>query len=328
MKKNLILLTITALISSVAFSRIWRVNNNPGVTADFTTAQAAHDAPGVLAGDTIHLEPSVTTYGGVVASKRLVWISTGNFLSIHANQQYSPNQGRLDFLQAFALGSENSVFHVNVEGAVSLGASGVRIDRCLIGGSIDISNYTGNASNIVIINSYIRGHLNIYAHNNNIVSNNIFEGTLFVGNATALAIISHNVFNAVSNVVFTVENSTLENNIFSKANSAISFTNCTVQYNMSGAAGVLPSGNNNQNNITMSTVFIDDNGTDDASYVLKPGSPAIGAGTLGVNLGAFGGSSPFKLALQPPVPAIYKILAPVAPTGNTMNVTFSTKSNN
>jgi hypothetical protein len=328
MKKNLILLAVTAFISTVAFSRIWRVNNNPGVTADFTTAQAAHDAPGVLAGDTIHLEPSITTYGGLNASKRLVWISTGNFLSIHANQQYSPNPGRLDFLQAFSSGCENSVFHVNVDGFVSLGASGVRIDRCLVGGAIDITNYTGNASNIVIINSYVRSYLQITAHNNNIISNNIFEGYLYVSNGTMLAIISHNVFNAVSNVVSTVDNSTLENNIFNKANTAISFTNCTVQYNMSGAAGVLPSGNNNQNNISMANVFVNDNGTDDASYVLKPGSPAIGAGTMGVNLGAFGGSSPFKLALQPPVPAIYKILAPVAPTGNTMNVTFSTKSNN
>ena len=99
---------------------------------------------------------------------------------------------------------------------------------------------------------------------------------------------------------------------------------------MSGAAGVLPAGNNNQNGVDMNTVFVNYNGTDDASFVLRAGSPAIGAGsgTPPGDLGAFGGSSPFRLALQPVIPAIYKIGVQVAPGGTNFSVTMSTKSNN
>jgi hypothetical protein len=49
--------------------KTWRVNNNPGISADFTTAQVAHDA--ASAGDTIHLEPSLTNYGGLNITKKL-----------------------------------------------------------------------------------------------------------------------------------------------------------------------------------------------------------------------------------------------------------------
>lgn len=331
MNKFLLLSVAATLTCSISFAKIWRVNNNAGVTADFTTAQAANDAATVSGGDTIHLEPSTTTYGSLDCTKRLIWISTGAFLNIHPNEQFSPNVGKLDYISAYQTSCANSVFHVYVNNTINIGAAGVRVDRCFAGGGIDITNYTGIVySGIVIINSYSKGDLAVNYHNNNVITNNIFEGSLNVGSGTTLAVITHNVFNAVSTSVGTVNNSIVENNIFNKAGSAYTFTNSTVQYNMAGVAGVLPTGNNNQNGVDMSTVFVNDSGTDDASFVLKPGSPAKGAGsgTPAVDLGAYGGSSPFKLALQPAIPAIYKIQAPAAPAGNTLNVTFSTKSNN
>ncbi len=58
------------------------------------------------------------------------------------------------------------------------------------------------------------------------------------------------------------------------------------------------------------------------------GNPATGTGFGGIDMGAFSGTTAFVLGLQPAIPAIYQINAPAAPSGNTMTVTFSTKSNN
>lgn len=89
--KRIVLLSVAATLNcGISFAKIWRVNNNTGVTADFTTAQAANDAAAVLSGDTIHLEPSTASYGGLTCSKRLTWISTGAFLNLYPNEQYSP----------------------------------------------------------------------------------------------------------------------------------------------------------------------------------------------------------------------------------------------
>lgn len=330
MKKLFLMSVAATLTGSISFAKIWRVNNNVGVTANFTSAQEANDAVSVLAGDTIHLEPSTTSYGNLSCTKRLTWISTGAFLNIHPNEQFSPNAGMIDNLQALLPGCENAVFHLVVGNAISIGVQGIRLDRTFAGSTISVDNYGNPVTNTVIINCYSRGDLYINTGNNNVITNNIFEGTLNIYSGTAQAIITHNVFNAVASTSGTVNNSTVTNNLFNKANSAYTFTNSTVQYNMSGVTNVLPAGNNNQNGINMNTVFTDENGNTDAAFVLKAGSPAIGAGTgtPAVDLGAYGGITPFKLAMQPAIPAIYKIEGPAATSGNTMIVTFSTKSNN
>lgn len=329
MKKFFFLSVAATLTCSICFAKVWRVNNNGGVNADFTTAQAATNAATVLAGDTIHLEPSITSYGALTTNKRLTWISTGAFLVANPNQQFSPNIGKIDGLTVGGPGNlaNNSVFHIYIDGAANIDATNIRIDRCFINGTLNLAGYVNSlGSSLVVINSWIQGNVSITQGNNNVVTNNII-GNVITG-TSQLTVYTHNVINAISSAASTVTNAIVENNIFNKTSGAYTFTNTTVQYNMSGAANVLPAGNNNQNSISMANVFVNNSGADDVSFVLKAGSPAIAAGSAGVDLGAFGGGSPFKLALQPAIPAIYKIQAPAAPAGNTLNVTFSTKSNN
>lgn len=333
MKKLFLLCVAATLTCSISFAKIWRVNNNTGVTADFTTAQAATDAASVTAGDTIHLEPSITSYGSLTTNKRLTWISTGAFLDVNPNQQFSTNIGRVDNMTVGGTGNlaNNAVFHIYVVSSANIDATNIRLDRCYVGGSVQLASYVnGSGTSLVVINSWIQEDVFINQGNNNVVTNNIIGNRIFSNTNNQLTVFTHNVINAIYANVGTVNNAIVENNIFNKVGSAYTFNNSTVQYNISGAANVLPAGNNNQNSVAMNTVFVDDNGVDDVSFVLKAGSPAIGAGSgsPAVNLGAFGGGSPFKLALQPAIPAIYKIQAPAAPSGNTLNVTFSTKSNN
>ena len=313
---------LALLLCNVSFAKIWRVNNNPGINADFTTAQAANDAVTVVDGDTIHLEPSITVYGSLNATKRLVWLSTGAFLSSHPGEQATLTPGTLSSVVANT-GSENSVFSVNSNGNFQIYTSNIRLERCFANGPL---YFQAGCNNTVIINCYFKGDFYFSTGLNCVITNNIFEGQLY-GSVSGSAIITNNVFNAVTAASAQINNSTLQNNIFNKA-ATYTFVNCTVEYNMA-SANTLPVGSNNQNSVNMGTVFINDNGITDGDFLLKTGSPAIAAGTpTGTDMGAYGGTSPFKLAVQPAIPAIYKLSAPAAPAGNTMSVIISTKSNN
>lgn len=314
---------VALLCTQISFAKIWRVNNNGGGGGDFTNAQAAHDG-GTLAGDTIHLEPSPNSYGGLSTSKRLVWISCGSFLGIHPGEQFTQTPGKIISL-IVNVGAENSIFNLYIDGAVTIAASNIRIERCFITGGFQTGAIPNN---LVLINSYLKGYVVFYTGTNHFVSNNIFESYVRV-DAVSSAIIQNNVVNGVDTYSDAViNNATVQNNIFNKSTGPLSFVNCTVQYNMSGSGGVLPAGNFNQNNIAMANVFVNNSGNTDAAFGLKVGSPAIGSGAMGADMGAYGGTTPFKIALQPAIPAITKIVAPFVPAGNTMNVTFSTKSNN
>ena len=184
---------IGLLLCNISFAKIWRVNNGAGITADFTTAQAANDAVTVLAGDTIHLEPSITSYGSLSTNKRLVWLSTGAFLTNHPTEQVSVTPGSVNYLTV-NLGSDNSVFSINCTGYIYCYSSNIRFERCY--GNIFLS-FQAASNNNVVINCYFRGDLDINSGANLIITNNIFEGQLSVP-VQCSAIITNNVFNAAT----------------------------------------------------------------------------------------------------------------------------------
>ena len=78
----------------------------------------------------------------------------------------------------------------------------------------------------------------------------------------------------------------------------------------------------------MADYFVNPAGTNDKDFVLKVGSPAIGTGSSGSDRGAFGGSTPFVLGMQPGIPAITALSSPAALNSSTIQVIFSAKSNN
>ena len=316
------LLAVTAIFFNFnASAKIWRVNNTSGVTADFTTAQAAHN--GATAGDTIHLEPSTNSYGGLTTTKRLVWISTGYFLSNHPGLQYSSTPGFIDYLAVNA-GSDNSVFSCNFSYS-NCAAPNVTFQRCVcISGNY--LNFNTGANNCVVIGCFLNGSLSITGSTNVILSNNIIAYSVNVA-ANSSAVVTNNIFNYLNSGSGSISNSQLQNNIINRATSNYTFTNCVLNNNMANNTS-LPAGNGNINSIVMSTVFTNYTGNTDGDFVLKAASPALGTGYGGIDMGVFSGSTPFVIALQPAIPAIYQLTAPAAPSGNTMNVTFSTRSNN
>jgi hypothetical protein len=335
MKKQLyfgFLLVITGTISNNLHAKIWRVNNGTGVVADFTTVQAAHD--GAAPGDTIHLEPALNSYGNLNMNKRLTIISTGAFSTNNPNIQADPKNAYVGNVNIANTGANGSVLSVRFsEGFnVSNGVSNISLINCVATYASDNLNFAGrtyitidNSDNIVISKCFVSSIQFSNNSNNILVNNNIVWGFI-TNNGNSDGVITNNVFRAGNAAdAATIFNCVVANNIWNK-NLATSFTNCNVGNNFAPGTGTAPTG---FTFVDMATVFVDANGGFvDNVYQLKVGSPAIAAGEGGIDCGAFGGGSPYKLGATPAIPSIYKLNVPAAPAGNSMNIIFSTRSNN
>lgn len=318
------LLLIFSLMTHSVSAKIWRVNNMTGVVADFTTMQAAHDA--ASAGDTIHIEPSVNQYSGINCSKRLVWLSIGNFLTENPGNQFSNYSGQVTHIGLYN-GSQGSVVSLHV-GSINIGENEISIIRSFVSGNLSISG-----SNCVVMQSFINGFIGLNG-SSNIVSNNIISAGLEMNYNTSSAVINNNIFNhkiygyvgySYNNIV--IKNSVFQNNISVLGQMTFDAFNSTYSNNMC-PDNSFPAGFSNLRNVNMTTVFENHTGTTDKDFKIKTGSPSIGVGYGGVDLGPFGGSTPYKLALQPAIPAITNISTPSSTGGNTIQVTISAKSNN
>lgn len=323
--KHIFLLTAFLFLyfSNSVSAKIWRVNNTPGIIADFTTAQAAHDA--AAAGDTLHFEPSATSYGNLSISKQLVMVSLGNFLTDNPNLQYTAITGTLGAVFVIGASAAGSVLMINA-GSIAFSANipNVTLLRCRVTGAISLSNN----DNTIILNCFIQGNLSIQGGSTNLIVKNNIIGDHINMDALSGAEISNNVISAISNNNPNFYNSIVKNNIFNKT-TALGTSSASFLNNLA-SANFLPAGNGNQNNINMTSVFVNPNGAVDNAFVLQTAgaNPAQGAGEGGIDCGAFGGSSPFVLGLIPPVPSIYKLEVPTLPSGNTLNIIISTRSNN
>ena len=342
----------TALFSSLnANAKIWRLNNNAGVTADFTTFNAAVASASVLAGDTLYIEPSTTTYqtGSITLTKRLVVVGPGYFLD-PANTTTPANLG----LQAATGFSDLAFFRIGA------GADGSKFMGLYMGGSF----YLNNANNITFekmcftqgayfetgtndsitfrkcffYNGYGMTDAVAATITNLVIENNIFYSGYYISlnNITGSANIFRNNSIVPNGNAFTLENTYVANNIFGTGGQNI-FTNCTIKNNLFQVAQTLPgTAVGNQVSVNMANVYVGGaTGSLDSRAALKAGSPAIAAGlTIGAvvtpDCGAFGATDPYKLSGIPNIPSIYALTVPISiPSGSaTMNVTFSSRNNN
>jgi len=326
------LVIITFLFTQTAMAKIWRVNNGTGVQADFTTVQAAHN--GAAEGDTIHLEPALNSYGNLNMTKRLVIISTGAFSTSNPGIQADAKHGYLDNVNIQNSGANGSVLSVRFAAGFNIhnGVANITLTNCVATNASDNANCCGrpyiemnNADNIIISRCIASSIRFLNGSNNIICTNNIVWG--FIGNdGGSDGVITNNVIRAGNpNDGVTLFNSVVANNIFNKTMNT-GFSNCNVSDNFASGTGTPPAG---FTFVDMATVFENpDGGFVDNVFRLKAGSPAIGAGQGGADLGAYGGANAFKLGVTPAIPSIYKLTVPASPGGNTMNIIFSTRSNN
>ncbi len=313
MKKaqQFLILSALLLFGNSSWATIWRINNVPGIDADFTSLQAAHDDASVQAGDTLLVEGSTTNYGNLTANKPLVILGTGYFLAQNPETQANPS-----YSIAADITVNTSAAGLVISGMtfskISIYASNTVVMRCHVYQTVLVSN----ASNVVITQNYLSssgGITTIFLSGNcsNImITNNYIQETytLIASTSSSTAIVMNNVFNGQSASI-TLYNSIFENNILYKTYQA-NLYGCTVKNNLCSGTQ-LPSGNGNQLNVDMTTVF-ELSGSTDGQWKLKAGSPAIGAGVNGEDCGMFGGNNPYVLSGMPQIPAIYFYSAPVS----------------
>ncbi len=342
------MLTFSAiLLNVICYAKIWRVNNNVGINADFTTLQAAHN--GAATGDTLYLEGSPTSYGALTCTKKLAIIGTGYFLDQNPDLQANAAISKVDAI-SFNTGSagssiqgvslSNSIIYVNV--------SNILIRRNYFGspsGTNPIYNaqpnliqIASNASNIFITQNFC---VTIYAPGTStgiLIINNLIgigyeygypnvSSTCLNLSANCIAIVKNNIFR---NGQVSIFNSNLSNNIMYVG--ALAGTGNLLSNNI-GNGTQFGTASGNQSNVSMASVF-ELTGSFDGAYKLKAGSPAIGAGygstaQIPVDAGMFGGTSPYALSGIPAIPSIYFFSnQPVGSNSDPIKVQVKVRSNN
>lgn len=323
---SVILLALVAFFTNVS-ATVWRVNPTPNSSAQYSTLQAAHNAATTLNNDTLYLEGSTFSAGGLTISKKLTIIGNGYFLAQNPQTQYNISPSIINTTVSCNAGSAGSKFiGCTFNSSVYLYTNNITLERNYFPYGNNNAIYPqASCSDILILNNYFdtySGYQSInfnQTHSNILIANNYFNGYVSVG-ANFSGIFANNIFNYIT----TIYNSTLVNNI---ALSTVTLTNCVSTYNI-GNSTQFGNLNGNQQNVSASALFLGATGNStDGQWQLKVGSPAIGAGEGGTDIGMFGGEYPYVLSGLPPIPAIYSLDAQSLPS-NTLDVNLKAKSHN
>lgn len=320
------------LLATNALATVRTVSNNPQIPAAFSTIAAAITAS--AAGDSIYIVGSPTKYGVTITiNKRIVLIGPGYFLG--ATQNANVNGAYMDYI-VFGSGSEGSlVTGISVYSfTINANVSNITIKSCAAGeawGTNGFSTVTIGAacSNIYILQSILNSVIVFDGGGN---QNNILIKNCFTKSFNSLPVSATGILydqcrmkaffgvppnnNVIYNAV--ISNSIIEDTGFA-GNS--SFVNNIFSNNAVAA------GNGNQLSVPISSVILGGTGNLDVREQLKPGSPAIGAGTTGQDIGPFGGATPYVLSGIPSIPAVTGLTIP-ASAATTLPVNVKFRSNN
>lgn len=299
------LLGIQTMMPWAAFARIWFVDNNPGNNPDFTSVQAAHNA--ASPGDSLYVAGSSQSYAIATITKQLFIFGPGYFLGENPDTQAEPLSAIILGL-TFNAGSDGSlVTGCFMQGAITVNTSDITIKRNRFSVNNVHINIASNLANVVIIQNFMDDAINATGINvssnsqNILIANNYIQrhavAQVIISDATASLIVKNNVLNNT----LTIHNSTFYDNIL--RGGAFNGTNNDIRNNI-GNSTQFGTGNGNQENVDMNTVFVG-TGSTDGQWQLAQGSPAIGAGVTGGHIGMYGGTDPYVLSGIPSIPAIY-----------------------
>ena len=325
-----LLFVLLALASQLASAQTIRRVNNTGLTgtniyADLTAAQTAASN-----GDIIQVEPSSAAYPAFNCTKQLTIVGPGYFLTenqppVLQASSIASTIGAITF-SAGSAGTTISGLIGNTNWYIA--TNNITIQRCYITGYI----YTGYGlvtTGAVIRQNYFYGVQESSVATNSLITNNImYSQTNITGAGNTGEFTNNSVVGGTVNLnAFTVRN----NYFGSTFNPTV---NTSWSYNFLAAATLPTPGSqsNNTANVTQASIFVltpTSFGQFDGWYKLKPApNTALGAGQGGVDIGATGSATGYgyRFAGLPGIPAIYQLNQVV--TGNNLNVTIGTRSNN
>lgn len=305
-----LLLVLAGFLPVHSFATILRVNNRPGITGVFTSAQSAHD--NATNGDSLFFEPSQTSYGNITLTKKLILLGTGYFLTENPETQYRDawpaTLGTVVFSKAGSSTSEFSqLMGFTCTGNVTVNVPNITIRRNLLQGTTSLVQTSDPVAYILFAENFCQKSLS----SSGILHDIVIRNNLFVFSnyqniscaATNNGLFMNNIVMATYyyNASISIDNFIVQNNITSYTSY---YTNYNSASNNIADNYGFGNQNGNQQYVSMSSVFLY-SGSTDGQYRLKSGSPALGAGNGGVDCGAFGGANPYVLSGLPPVPATY-----------------------
>ncbi|MFA7287877.1 MAG: hypothetical protein WC055_03265 [Melioribacteraceae bacterium] len=319
MKKLLILL----FVSQIVFGGSWRISLDPTHRPDFANLQLANDAAQVQNGDTLYIAGNPAHYPEATINKKLVIIGTGYFFN--DNNIYNGTTNVSAFLDkiTFADGSEGSVITSCEIDQLWIEEVEILIKRNWIY-NLSLNPGTGN---LIILQNYISGisKSQSFILNSTVIKNNHIASLQL--SETNNTLVTNNTLHSYVTGKYLV----FYNNILYYSNAYYNLTDCDVRNNLIPQTDpAFDPALGNQENVDMNEVFVSlTEGSEDARYMLKSGSPAIGAGVNGVDCGMFGGDSPYILSGLPAIPIIYELTIPAVGTiDNGLNVIIKARTNN
>lgn len=288
-------------------------------------------------GTTFLLEPG--SYGHINVTKKVALIGSGYFL----------NDGGLAGVASidFEPGSDNSyVTGISINSVIEIGASGIILQRNRCGNDVLLGILDGNYINVggnSVKQNFINGRIYMRAGaTNTFIRNNIILGVIDYdndfnsGEARNNTILCNNgcgqVYGSGSSLAFYNNIVVSTCNYTSQPNGWYS-TNNTFTNNIIKTTQFITNDASNKKLANFDAVFVgypNNNGsTVDGRYQLLSTSPAKGAGTGGVDCGAFGGSEPYILQGIPIGPNVLSVTAPSgAAAGQTISVQIQAKVQN
>ncbi|MBC6611751.1 hypothetical protein H8B15_12520 [Hymenobacter sp. BT507] len=335
-----LLVVLLVLSTLAAHAQTIRRVNNTGITGTniYTTLQAAHDA--AASGDFIYLEPNDNSYGNLTCTKQLTIIGTGYFLEQNPGLQLDKREATVGAISFNSSSAGSRITGCTIASTLYVGASNMIVERNYLRSVLYIG-YSGSegytsVANTVVRQNYINSNLSFFLNTNSVtntlIANNIIVGGIGGGNNANLTntVITNNAIGSATGnngAGIDVNNTVIKNNILTSTSANIfTLRNNAVSYNISAGAQ-FGTGNGNQQNVSATSLFVGGTASTDGAYQLRTGTnPARGAGENGTDVGPFGGATPYRVAGIPNVPTIYQYNQTVS--GNTLNATISTRSNN
>ncbi len=312
------------MISISSYSTILVVDNNTDAPASFKTINSALST--ASDGDTIYLQPSSKSYGDFSFDKKLIIIGGGAY---PIKQNNTPTKaGKITLNKGT---SRSIIMGLYIEGGIRAGADSlinILIANCYIMYGIS----AGKGINAWIIEGCAFHEYGtsivIESCNNVLFQNNIFGGAVGGGNSGDIlfnsALVSNVIFknniwssrggSKVINSYNNLSSLVFENNIFYGNNFDFStltgcqwYNNCFyLTNNFIGNTG------GNSGNFQANPLFVNFPASGETFYFthdyhLSSGSPCIGTGLGGTDIGVYGGAKRFNPGLLPPVPQIMQI---------------------
>jgi hypothetical protein len=347
--KNVFTLLCLLFLSLTAQATVLTLNNNNPTPGQYTTFAAAHNA--ASAGDTILVHGSPTSYDAIIISKKLIIIGPG-----HKPNTPSGQGARFGFIAIADNITGIKIYGLKVQ-CIAAGFSSsplknvdsLHIENVFFeSGFQQVAIYAGDNCDFLVIRSSVFDNVMISLAGSNIndviIENNYITRapssltSLISWGGTGNKIVRNNIFAGASGVVGDViRNTIFENNIFYGVTPNFGTqTDCLYANNITYLTSndqLPPAGQAGSNNLPgVNPLFVNPfvppapgNFDYTRDYRLQPGSPAIGAGTFGTDIGMYEPDFTFSKTGEPARPQATAVLPnPVSvPVNGTTNVNFT-----